>query len=269
VRCRDTGSSFSIPTSNQQVKGRGTEESSETARKLQRTAGRKRKESPTTVINVNSPVDESPSTSADGMLLGDCPSAMDTSVLTDKTDSSGLEQSPELGPPLSSATPLSRSTATPLSEAATVATDEVDCRALMTLDGLTDRGPLTRPGPEQETLRRDRFALQRLQRPLKMKLASPLIYAASPIAFRHHEVHSDGGLLLAPCPSSSSSFSGGELSGPMSSGKRRKVSFQLAQTYPFFGSLLPETTKVVALICLDFLDQADLFSMSAVNSLVE
>eukprot|EP00597_Dinobryon_sp_UTEXLB2267_P013884 CAMPEP_0170123770 /NCGR_PEP_ID=MMETSP0020_2-20130122/17722_1 /TAXON_ID=98059 /ORGANISM="Dinobryon sp., Strain UTEXLB2267" /LENGTH=1045 /DNA_ID=CAMNT_0010355461 /DNA_START=536 /DNA_END=3677 /DNA_ORIENTATION=- len=80
-----------------QAKGRtagGTEplqESAEAvlaAKKLQRTASRKRKESPTTV-SVCSPLDESPSTSADGTLLADC-SAMDSSTLSDKTDGSSL-----------------------------------------------------------------------------------------------------------------------------------------------------------------------------------
>jgi len=265
VRCRDT-STASIPaaTANAstgtslQAKGRtagGTEplqESAEAvlaAKKLQRTASRKRKESPTTV-SVCSPLDESPSTSADGTLLADC-SAMDSSTLSDKTDGSSLEQSPPLG------TLMLLNTATPLSEVATATSDELgDCRAMLSVGDYLDGGLLlqTRPGPEQEALRRDRL---RLPRPLKMKLASPLIYAASPMGFRHQEVHREN-RLLPPCPSSSLE--------PSTSGKRRKVCFQ-AQTYPFFGSLLPETTKVVALICLDFLDQADLFSMSAVNSL--
>lgn len=50
--------------------------------------------------------------------------------------------------------------------------------------------------------------------------------------------------------------------------KKRKVSFAQTQTYPFFGPQLPETSKLVALMCLDFLDPVDLISLASVNSLV-
>jgi hypothetical protein len=56
---------------------------------------------------------------------------------------------------------------------------------------------------------------------------------------------------------------------PESSSKRRKVKFATSTPiiYPFFGEELPETPKLIALKCLDFLSGKDIYTMSQVNSL--
>jgi hypothetical protein len=50
--------------------------------------------------------------------------------------------------------------------------------------------------------------------------------------------------------------------------KRRKVKFATTPiVYPFFGDILPETPKLIALKCLDFLSGKDIYTMSQVSSL--
>ena len=50
--------------------------------------------------------------------------------------------------------------------------------------------------------------------------------------------------------------------------KKKTVKFQpIPIVYPFFGSTLPMTSKLVALTCLDYLEGKDIYSMSQVSSL--
>ena len=138
---------------------------------------------------------------------------------------------------------------------------------------------------QEEALRKHRVAA-RLQQRSKIKLPSPLLssgplYSSSRLgplttsnsssltSYENNSSHVvtttgsdsvvDYGMSTKAirCPSSSSGSS-----------KKRKVSFAQEPTYPFFGPHLPETTKKLALMCLDFLDPVDLMSMAEVSSLV-
>ena len=50
--------------------------------------------------------------------------------------------------------------------------------------------------------------------------------------------------------------------------KKRQVKFApIPIVYPFFGAKLPETSKLIALKCLDYLQGKDIYAMSQVNTL--
>lgn len=146
-----------------------------------------------------------------------------------------------------------------------------------------------RVNAEQMMLRRERIVARLQQRSSKEKLGSPSPGYGSPFY-----LPTDSGLPPLPVGLSNQLVVGNALGHPLhhfidastsrsavydsstnsgrqelpGNGAKKRKGSETAQTYRFFGENLPATTKLVALICLDFLDAKDLFSMSAVNSLV-
>ncbi len=49
--------------------------------------------------------------------------------------------------------------------------------------------------------------------------------------------------------------------------KKRKVTARVEPMYPFFGNQLPQTPKILALRCLEYLDGKSIYAMSLVNRL--